>query len=142
MGTLSKSIHSWYQSNDVEVPKDLVMCCPVSMKTLPKSVKDINLNNYTSSVTIRFPVLENLGEALKITKKRFSKFFKFFHLLPTIYMLKLFRFIPHGIGRHMISQFLNEIDFLLTNVNGPREPIYLCNKKIRKSVNFLLLSFL
>ncbi|CAI2367739.1 unnamed protein product [Moneuplotes crassus] len=137
MGVLSKSMHSWFTKNGVEAPESLIMSCPVSMKTLPKSVADINLNNYTSSVTIQFPVLENLKESLKITKRRFAEFFKFYHLIPTVYFQKLFRYIPRKIGSYLYDKFIQEVDFLLTNVSGPREPIYLCNKKILKITPFL-----
>lgn len=125
MGVLSKSIHSWYEKNGLESPQDLIMSCPVSMKTLPKSIEDINLNNYTSSVTIKLPVMKDLSESIKVTRKRFSTFFKFYHLVPTVNFQKLFRYIPKRIGSYLYTRFLKEVDFLLTNVNGPREPIYL-----------------
>mmetsp|Transcript_16255 Transcript_16255/g.15972 ORF Transcript_16255/g.15972 Transcript_16255/m.15972 type:complete len:126 (+) Transcript_16255:486-863(+) len=125
MGVLSKSLHSWFHKNGVEPPKELVMSCPVSMKTLPKSVSDIDLNNYTSSVTMEFPVCESLSESIKITRERFSRFAKFHHLIPTVYFQKLFKYIPRKIGSLLYNNFVKEMDFLLTNVNGPREPIYL-----------------
>ncbi|CAI2367841.1 unnamed protein product [Moneuplotes crassus] len=137
MGVLSKSLHSWFHKNGVEPPKELVMSCPVSMKTLPKSVSDIDLNNYTSSVTMEFPVCESLSESIKITRERFSRFAKFHHLIPTVYFQKLFKYIPRKIGSLLYNNFVKEMDFLLTNVNGPREPIYLCNKQILSITPFL-----
>lgn len=140
MGVLSKSMHSWFVKSNVEVLDNLLMACPVSMKAFPTSVKDINMNNYTSNVTIQLPILENMNESLKITKKRFAQFFKLHYLFPTVYFQSLFRYIPRKIGTYMYNRFTKEVDFLLTNVNGPKEPIYLCNKKIGNFVDLVLYS--
>mmetsp|Transcript_6666 Transcript_6666/g.5787 ORF Transcript_6666/g.5787 Transcript_6666/m.5787 type:complete len:117 (+) Transcript_6666:856-1206(+) len=116
MGVLSKSIHSWYGKNDIQDPGSLIMSCPVSMKSLPKSVNEINLNNYTSSVTIEFPVLGQLKEAMGVCKKRFGEYYKLHYLMSTINFQLLFRFIPFGIGKMLYHRFLGKVDFLLTNV--------------------------
>jgi len=137
MGVLSTSMNEWYKKNKVEEPGSLIMSCPVSMKTMPKSVKEINMSNYTSSVTFQFPILEDLKEAIAISKARFSKFFKLHYLMSAINFQLLFRFIPLGIGKYLYNKFLREVDFLLTNVSGPREPIYINNKKILRITPFL-----
>ena len=103
MGVLSKSIHSWYAKNKVENPGNLIMSCPVGMKAMPKSIKEVNLNNHTSGVTIQFPVLGDLREALKETQERFSKFFKLHYLISAIYFQSIFRYIPRALGRALYN---------------------------------------
>mmetsp|Transcript_32588 Transcript_32588/g.28846 ORF Transcript_32588/g.28846 Transcript_32588/m.28846 type:complete len:189 (-) Transcript_32588:17-583(-) len=137
MGLLSRSMYQWYNKNGVKEPGTLIMSCPVSMKPMPKSVKELNLNNYTSSVLLQFPVMEDMKESIPLCKSRFSKLYTLPYLMSALNFMMLFRFIPGKIAKLMLDIAFMRIDFLMTNVCGPKEPIYLCNKEILNITPFL-----
>lgn len=124
MGILGKSISDWYALNGVHNPGDLILTVPVNMKTLPEKVEDINMNNGTSTVTIHLPIVSDLGDAIYKSKKRFEEFYKLPTLMAALNLQAFFSYVPPGIGRAIYKLFTKDIDLVLSNVSGAREPLY------------------
>lgn len=125
MGIVGKSIYDWYTLNGAKDLGDLVLTVPVNMKTLPDKVEDINMNNGTSTVTIQLPIVSDLREAIYQSKRRFEKHYTLPTLLATLGLQDFFSYVPPGLGRMIYKYFTKDIDLVLSNVSGAREPLYL-----------------
>jgi NRPS condensation-like uncharacterized protein len=125
MGIVGKSIHQWYAKNGVDEPGSLIVSCPVSMKGFPESIKDVNLNNCTSAVTVQLPIVNDLKQAIYTSKERFAKHFKLPTLIAALEFQKFFSLVPPGIGKALYTIFTQDIDLVLTNVSGTKEPLYI-----------------
>jgi len=137
MGVVGKSLKEWYAKNGVQDPGDMIMSVPVNMKIFPKRVEDIDLNNGTSVVTIQVPLVDDLKDAIYKSKARFNKYFNLPTLMASLNLQAFFSYVPPGIGRLVYSVVTKDIDFVLSNVSGAREPLYLCNKEIVSITVFL-----
>ena len=101
MGIISKSISEWYHMNGVEETKNISTIIPVVMKPFSPNINEINIENWTSGITFRFPLKDNLNDAIRETSKNFGFYYQLPHLISIMIMLRSFAILPNWLSKYL-----------------------------------------
>ena len=123
MGIISKSISEWYHMNGVEETKDISTIIPVVMKPFSPNINEINIENWTSGITFRFPLKDNLNDAMRETSRNFGFYYQLPHLMSMMIMLRSFAILPNWLSKYLYHFACWNLGMTLSN-----KPILLLSK--------------
>ena len=129
IATVTGAMRRYLKSRNYPVNKlDLRVTVPVNIR---KPGTEFELGNKFSLVFLALPVyLEDPILRLKEVKRRMDRLKKSPDPYVNFGLLSAIGLVPPGIARNMAHFFANKASAVLTNVPGPREPLYFAGKKI------------
>lgn len=118
-----------FRGEDVDHIEIRVMV-PVALRSLQKSA---NLGNFFGTVTLSLPInLADPWERLKTLKSRMDALKLSPEALITLTSMALVGLTPKDAASKIVEVFNKSISAVVTNVPGPREPLYFIGKPVKK----------
>ena len=129
IATITGAMRRYLKSRNYPVNKlDLRVTVPVNIR---KSGTEFELGNKFSLVFLALPVyLEDPILRLKEVKRRMDRLKKSPDAAVNFGLLSAMGLFPPGLAKNMAHLFGNKASAVLTNVPGPREPLYFAGRKI------------
>ena len=129
IATVTGAMRRYLKSRNYPVNKlDLRVTVPVNIR---KPGTEFELGNRFSLVFLALPVyLEDPVLRLKEVKRRMDRLKKSPDAAVNFGLLSAMGMLPSGIAKNMAHLFGNKASAVLTNVPGPREPLYFAGRKI------------
>lgn len=129
IATVTGAMRRYLKSRNYPVNKlDLRVTVPVNIR---KPGTEFELGNRFSLVFLALPVyLEDPILRLKEVNRRMNRLKKSSDPYVNFGFLSAMGMLPPGIAKNMAHLFGNKASAVLTNVPGPREPLYFAGKKI------------
>lgn len=129
IATVTGAMRRYLKSRNYPVNKlDLRVTVPVNIR---KPGTEFELGNKFSLVFLALPVyLEDPVLRLKEVNRRMDRLKKSPDAAVNFGLLSAIGLLPPGIAKNMAHLFGNKASAVLTNVPGPREPLYFAGKKI------------
>lgn len=140
---ISSAIKKYSKTLIHGVPPYLLLCFPVNLKTLPKSIEEVEITNNTSGVCCKVQLIDNVKtEGEKISRALLS-FLKNFCYIFTSKVIadSLFYYLPFYIAKKIMIISYKKMDLTVSNVPGPREPLYYSNCKVLDLIPFITPGF-
>ena len=107
----------------------LICAVPVNMRFPSKSLDDVKLSNNISSTKLEFPLFESIEDCTKM-KKILSKNLSLKRLQANTIVLSLCRVLGNLYGSLMVQRFFKNVEVIISNTQGAREPVYFCDRKV------------
>lgn len=106
--------------------KQVMSVIPIGMKGIPETENHIEINNSTNAVYNELSLIKNLALEKGSIREDFSKHLKDPAISATMMNISnlTLEFFPLEIIHYLGNIFFKNVDFLTTNVPGPRETIY------------------
>jgi len=112
---------------------EIMTLIPIGLKGIPMSSEQIEINNSTNAIYLELGFIDDLKTGKKFLQEKFSKYIKASGVGSAMFSIVKFmlEFMPLEIFQLLIiNQFYKNVDFLPTNIPGPREPLYYYGSKV------------
>jgi len=116
--------------------KEFVVSIPVSLRPMPKTLKEFVINNQVSNQIFKCPLVNDLSEHKKI-QSVLNKYLKnpFYNMGNVLqYNIGTF-FAPNFLIQYTSEETTKNVDFIISNVPGPKKPIYYAGCKVLNMVS-------
>jgi len=111
--------------------KHLVLMIPVNIKPLPKRIKDIEFNNIVPAAKMELPLVQEIdSKSIESIKRAFHKRMNFYYIYACFIIQWIFGFLPQFISRFLYNDFTHNIDLIVSNIPGMKEPLYMGGAKV------------
>lgn len=130
LGVISKSFDLWYKQNGVEGADRIVTMLPISIRELPKSIEELNLDNQTVGFKFPLPIRDKIETAIKEVKPYLRRFLHPLYVAAMTNFAGIAPYLPETIGRLVFQDYYSQADMLFSNVPFAEEPWYFCNKEV------------
>ena len=130
ISTVTGAMRRYLKSRNYPVNRlDLNVLVPVNIR---KPGTEVELGNKFSLIFLTLPVyIEDPVLRLKEVKRRMDDLKKAPDVLVNFGLLSTVGLMPPGIAKSMAHYFSNKASGILTNVPGPREPLYFSGSEIK-----------
>jgi len=129
IATVTGAMRRYLQKRDSRVNElDLRVAVPVNVR---KPGKEFELGNCFSTVFLSLPVhIEDSVLRLREVKRRMDHLKKAPDAIVGFGVMKVLGILPPGLAQMAGHLFANKASAVMTNVPGPRQPLYFAGKKI------------
>jgi len=138
MSILSSSIRKFCKENKLQIPNELSAAIPVGNRRLIKNITDVKITNDSTAVGCKITIVEDPIKDSHLIHKEFKKHVR---NMPFIILTKfltdfVFKYMPDYIGKLIVRNACRNFDFTISNVPGPKSPIYYANGKLNEFLAF------
>lgn len=119
--------------------KEVMSLVPIGLKGIPESLDKIEINNRTNGIYLELGLISDIAKEKKILQENFSNFIKAPGVASAILSIANFmiEFLPLEIMQLIANRFFGNVDFITTNVPGPREPLFYYGSKVTEIIPVL-----
>ncbi|CAI2363604.1 unnamed protein product [Moneuplotes crassus] len=103
---------------------------PVNMKPPATCLDEVEFGNTCSLALVNVPLGKDMGNTLADLKSKFSKAMTLYNLRFGVWAVSFMGACPEFLYRIISYGPQKELDMIISNTPGPKNPIYFCDKKV------------
>jgi hypothetical protein len=124
-----------YKNNSINI------ICPISLREYPTKMEDMKLNTETCASCIQIPLIDDYMDktSIKSISSVAEEYLRNHLFAETLNYSTAFvnKFLPIYVSREVILSSSRHFDFVVSNVPGPKDHIYMCGKKVVDKFMFM-----
>ena len=136
ISVFSASIKKYCKNHYARTPEKFICLIAISHNKLPKGINDICITNNTGGVAVGVKLIDSVKKDSHIISMSLHKSVR--NMLVTNIYKKIVDFLyvnlPHYVSRLITSFSIKNYDISISNVPGPKEPLYYKGCKIEEMI--------
>lgn len=125
MNVFSASIRKYCIKYVGKVPKKLSVITPISNRSLPKDIGELNITNDTSAIACKLKIIKDPLREYKIISQEFKKNVRNFMMSKVVKTISDFcnDFLPYYLTKFMYGAATSNFDITFSNVALPKQEL-------------------
>jgi hypothetical protein len=140
---ISSASKKYMKEHLKEVPPHILVCFPINMKPLPKSLDDVNITNNSAGTGVTVKLIDDVITEGKIISQHLSKTLRnvYFAQASKWVVDRMWNHMPFYLTRHIVLDVYRSYDITVSNVPGPRENLIYGGSKVLDLIPLLTTGF-
>ena len=128
---------------DFQIPEHLVICYPINMKPLPKSLEEVNITNNTTGTGVIIKLIDDVFTESKYISKQLGGFLRNPHYANALQWStdRMFSHLPFNTARSLIHDAYKAYDITMSNVPGPKVNLIYAGSKVEDLIAIFTTGF-
>ncbi len=114
------------------VPEHILTVFPVNLKPIPRSLDDIVITNNSAGIIMKIKLIEDPIKENHVVSRSLKDLLRNFYYVKTGKMISdlLNDYLPFYLSNKVIMDTYRRVDLTISNVPGPKDPIYYAGCKV------------